>query len=120
MSLGVHKGYHTHQARQAASGSFASPNQPYIQPDPSDAASASSSSNQPALPSIEASTSSDTGTAASAVIPTDTSPMLLVDSAHVHQPDSTAADSSLTQISDAPQSLILIQLTGHFFHLFYL
>jgi hypothetical protein len=58
-----------------------------------------SSSNQPVLPSVETSTSADTGTAP-AVIPTDTSPTLLVDSAHVHQPDSTASASSLTQDPD--------------------
>ena len=93
MSLGVHKGYHTGQARQSASGSVASPNQPNVQPDPLDAAAhAAYSSNQPVLPSVEISIFADTGTAASAVIQTDTSPTLPVDSAHVHQPDSTAAD----------------------------
>ena len=102
-SLGVHKRAQTlRAARQntATRDSVTSPSQPNAQPGPQDAAPHPvSSSNQPVLPSVETSTSADTGTAP-AVIPTDTSPTLLVDSAHVHQPDSTASASSLTQDPD--------------------
>ena len=127
-SLGGHKRGHTLRARQdaAASDPVASPIQlngsnqlvlpsveasiphdPVTTPDAISADNTTDTSTpllaepvqQLVLPSVETSTSADTDTAP-AVIPTDTSPTLLVDSAHVHQPDSTASASSLTQDPD--------------------
>ena len=105
-SLGGHKASHTRQARQSTasgSGSSASPDQLNVQSGPQDATlHTASSSSQPVLPSVEASTPHDSATAPSVISADntiDTSSTLFVES--VQQLDSTplvAAASSPAEI----------------------